>query len=137
MGRRQLSRLEVSPYQRAVLARGLDHRHQHQIPDRRMEQSMGYSAAMGTLVMDELASTCERAEAQFTGVRTDLGIVENDTAIIQDWVRVMGDQLDGMDVELHQMRVNRVVIQDKVDHLRATVRHRSFFDPNLTKSLTI
>ena len=121
MGRHQLTWLEVSLYQRAVLARGLDHWHWHQIPDRRMEQLMGYSAAVGTLVMDELASTCERAEVRFTGVCTDLGIVENDTAIVQDRVRVLGDWMDGTDVELHQMRANRVAIQDEVDRLRVTI----------------
>ena len=98
VGRRQLTWLEVSPYQRAVLARGLDHQHRHQIPDRRMEQSLGYAAAMGTLVMNKLASTCERAEARFTGVCTDLGIMENDTTILGDWVRMMGNRLDGVDI---------------------------------------
>ena len=106
----QLSWLEVSPYQRAVLARGLDHRHQHQILDWRMEQSMGYSAAMGTIVMDELASSCERVKARFTRVRTDLSIVENDTAIVWDQVRVISEQMDSMDVEICQMRANRVAI---------------------------
>ena len=89
VGRRQLSRLEVSPYQQAVLARGLDHQHQHQVSDRGMEQSMGYAAAVGTIVMDELASVCGRAEVRFTGVRTDLGIVENDTTILKDRVRLL------------------------------------------------
>ena len=51
-----------------------------------MEQSLGYAASVGTVVMDELASTCERAEVRFTGVRTDIGILENDTAILKDRV---------------------------------------------------
>ena len=121
MGHRQLTQLEVSPYQQAVLVRGLDHQHQHQIPDQRMEQSSGYTAAVGTLVMNKLASMCERVEARFTGVCTNLGIVKNDTAIIGDRVRTMGGRLDGMDVEFWRMRANWVAIQDKVDRLRATV----------------
>ena len=56
-----------------------------------MEQSLGYAAAVGTIVMDELASVCGRAEVRFTGVRTDLGIVENNTAIVKDRVRILGD----------------------------------------------
>ena len=71
--------------------------------------------------MNKLASTCERAEARFTGVHTNLGIIENDTAIIWDQVRVMGDRLDGTDVELHRMRANQVAIQDEVDWLRAMI----------------
>ena len=51
-----------------------------------MEQSLGYAAAVGTIVMDELASVCGRAEVRFTRVRTDLGIVENDIAIVKDQV---------------------------------------------------
>ena len=121
MGRRQLSRLEVSPYQRALLACGLDHRHWHQVPDWGMEQSLGYAAAVETIVMDELASVCGRAEVRFTRVRTDLGIVENDTTILKDRVRMFGERLDGHDVEVRQMRSNRVAIQDEVDQLRATV----------------
>ena len=110
-----------------MLARGLDHQHWHQIPDWRIEQLLGYATAVGTLVMNKLASTCERAEVRFTRVHTDLGIVENDTVIIRDQVRVMGDCLDGTDVELQRMRGNQVVIQDEVDQLRVTV-HKMRWD---------
>ena len=51
----QLARLEVSPYQRGLLERGLNHRAQGEFPDRRMEQGMGYSASVGIMIMDELA----------------------------------------------------------------------------------
>ena len=54
VGCRQLSRLEVSPYQEALLARGVRHRHQGQAPDGRMEQAMGYTGAVGTMLMDEI-----------------------------------------------------------------------------------
>ena len=82
---------------------------------------MGYAAAVGTIVMDELASTCERAEVRFTGVRTDLGIVENDTAILKDRVRRLTEQLEGYDNEFRRMRSNRIAIQDRVERLEATV----------------
>ena len=73
VGRRQLSRLDIAPYQRALLERGVNRWHRHQIPDRRMEQSMGYSGAVGVMLMDELARVCERSEERFTEVRMDLG----------------------------------------------------------------
>ena len=86
-----------------------------------MEQSLGYAAAVGTIVMDELASVCGRAEVRFTGVRTDLGIVENDTAILKDRVRLLTERLEGYDYEFRRMRSNRIAIQDRVERLEATV----------------
>ena len=65
-----------------------------------MEQSLGYAAAVGTVVMDELASVCGRAEVRFTGVCTDLGIVENDTSVLRDRVRMLTDRLDRYDTDL-------------------------------------
>ena len=82
---------------------------------------MGYAAAMGTIVTDELASVCGRAEVRFTRVRTDLGIVENNTAILKDRVRVLTDRLEGHDIEVRWMRSNQVVIQDRVERLEAMV----------------
>ena len=78
MGRRQLARLDISPYQRGLLERGVNRRARGEIPDRRMEQSMGYAAAVGTMCVDEIAGLSERTEARFTGVRTDLGKVETE-----------------------------------------------------------
>ena len=53
IGCRQLSRLEISPYQEALLARGVHRRHRGQAPDGQMEQAMGYTSAVGTMLMDE------------------------------------------------------------------------------------
>ena len=61
MGRRQLSRVTASPYQRALLERGLDRRHRHQRPDRGMEQSMGYTASVGAMIIDEMAVVNKQA----------------------------------------------------------------------------
>ena len=110
-----------------MLACSLDHQHQHQVPDRGMEQSLGYAAAMGTIVMDKLASVCGRVEVRFTGVRTDLGIMENNTIILKDWVQLLTDWLEGYDIEFRWMRSNRVAIQDRVERLEATV-HKMRWD---------
>ena len=68
--------LEVSPYQRGLLERGLNHWAWGEFPDRQMEQEIGYSAAIGMMLIGEMASHCERSEVRFTRVRTDLGKVE-------------------------------------------------------------
>ena len=73
IGCRQLSQLEVSPYQEALLARGVCHQHRGQALDGQMEQAMGYSSAIGMMLMDEIAGICGRAEERFTGVWTDIG----------------------------------------------------------------
>ena len=85
MGHHQLARLDTSPYQRELLACGLDCRARGERPDRRMEQGMGYTSAVGTMLMDELAGVCERNEERFTGVRTDLGKVEEEIRKAHDW----------------------------------------------------
>ena len=78
MGRRQLARPDTSPYQRELLVCGLDHRARGEYPDRQMEKGMGYSAAIGTVLMDELAGICERNEERSTRMPTDLGKVEEE-----------------------------------------------------------
>ena len=78
VGHRQLSRLEISLYQEGLLAQGVHHQHWGQVPDRQMEQLMGYTGAVGTMLMDKIARVCERAEGRFTGIRTDLSKVETE-----------------------------------------------------------
>ena len=68
VGRCQLSRLEISPYQEALLVRGVRRRHRGQAPDGRMEQAMGYTGAVGTMLMDEVVGVCGRAEERFTSI---------------------------------------------------------------------
>ena len=46
---------------------------------------MGYSATIGTVLMDKLAGVCERNEERFTGVRTNLGKVEEELGKACDW----------------------------------------------------
>ena len=69
VGHRQLAWLEVSPYQRGLLERGLNCQAQGEFLDGRMEQGMGYTASMGMMLMDKLASHCEKSEVRFTEVR--------------------------------------------------------------------
>ena len=85
VGHHQLSWLEIFPYQEALLARGVHHRHWGQIPDGQMEQAMGYASAVGTMLMDEVASICGRAEERFTSIQTDIGKLEMELLKARDW----------------------------------------------------
>ena len=100
VGHHQLSRLEVSPYQEALLARGVRHRHRGQALDGQMEQAMGYTGAFGTMLMDEMAGVCGRAEERFTGIRTDIGKVETELLKAQDWSARAQDQIDGLETHV-------------------------------------
>ena len=45
---------------------------------------MGYTGAMGTMLMDEIAGVCEMAEGKFIIIRTDLGKVETEVGKAHD-----------------------------------------------------
>ena len=117
VGRRQLSRLEISPYQEALLARGVCHRHRGQAPDGRMEQAMGYTGAIGTMLMDEMAGICGRAEERFTGIQTDIGKLETELLKAQDWSARAQDQTDGLETHVHQLEVSRRVMREDMDEM--------------------
>ena len=97
MGCCQLSRLEISPYQEGLLVRGVCHRRWGQIPDRWMEQAMGYTGAVGMMLMDEVAGVCGQAEEQFTGIWMDIGKVETELLKACDWSAQAQDQINGLE----------------------------------------
>ena len=117
MGRHQLARLETSPYQRELLARGLDRQARGERPDRRMEQGMGYSAAIGTVLMDELAGVCERNEERFTGVRTDLGKVEEELGKARDWSTRVQEQVDALETTVRRLEASRRAMREEMRDL--------------------
>ena len=100
VGCHQLARLDTSPYQRELLARGLNHRARGEYPDRRMEQGMGYSAAIGMVLMDGLAGVCERNEERFTGVQTNLSKVEEELGKAHDWSSQVQDQVTALETNI-------------------------------------
>ena len=117
VGRRQLSRLEISPYQEALLARGVRRRHQGQVPDRGMEQAMGYSGAVGTMLMDEMVGICGRAEERFTGIRTDIGKLETELLKARDWSARAQDQIDGLETHVHRLEASRRAMREEMDEM--------------------
>ena len=114
MGRHQLTRLDTSPYQRELLARGLDRQARGEHPDRRMEQGMGYSTAIGTVLMDELAGVCERNEERFTGVCTDLGKVEEELGRARDWSTHVQEQVDVLETNVRRLEASRRVMREEM-----------------------
>ena len=113
----QLSQLEVSPYQEALLARGVRRRHWGQAPDGRMEQAMGYTGAMGTMLMDEMAGVCGRVEGRFTGIWMDIGKLETELLKAHDWSTRAQDQINGLETHVRQLEASRRVMREDMDEM--------------------
>ena len=117
VGRCQLSRLEISPYQEALLGRGIHRRHWGQALDGWMEQAMGYTSAVGMMLMDEMAGICERAEERFTGIRMDISKLETELLKARDWSARVQDQIDGLETHMHQLEVSRRAMREDMDEM--------------------
>ena len=117
VGHHQLTRLDTSPYQRELLARSLDHRARGEHPNRRMEQGMGYSAAIGMVLIDKLAGVCERNEERFTGVHTDLGKVEEELGKACDRSMHVQEQVDVLETNVCRLEVSRRVMREEMRDL--------------------
>ena len=79
---------------------------------------MGYSASMGTMLMDELASHCEKSEGGFTKVRTDLGKVETKLEIAHGWSVEVGDKVEALERHIWMLIASRTVMGDTMDQMR-------------------
>ena len=117
VGCRQLSRLEISPYQETLLARGVRRRHRGQAPDGRMEQAMGYTGAIGTMLMDEIVGVCGRAEVRFTSIRTDIGKLETELLKARDWFARAQDQINGLETHVCRLEASRRVMREDMDEM--------------------
>ena len=113
----QLSWLEISPYQEALLGRGIHHWHQGQAPDGQMEQVMGYTSAVGTMLMDEMVGICCRAEERFTGIWTDIGKLETELLKARDWSARVQDQIDGLETHVHRLEASRRAMREDMDEM--------------------
>ena len=94
-----------------------DCRARGECPDRRMEQGMGYSATIGTVLIDELAGVCERNEERFTGVRTDLGKVEEELGKAHDWSTCVQEQVDALETNIWRLEASRRAMREEMRDL--------------------
>ena len=61
---------------------------------------MGYSGAVGMMLMDEMVGICRRAEERFTGIRTDIGKLETKLLKARDWSARAQDHIDGLETHV-------------------------------------
>ena len=117
ISRHQLSRLEISPYQEALLARGVRCRHRGQAPDGQMEQAMGYTGAVGTMLMDELVGICGRVEERFTGIWMDISKLEMELLKARDWSAKVQDQIDGLETHVCRLEASKRAMREDMDEM--------------------
>ena len=100
------------------MARGVCHRHQGQIPDGQMEQAMGYTGAIGTMLMDEMAGVCGRVEERFTGIQTDIGKLETELLKAHDWSTRVQDQINGLEMLVCQLEGSQRMMRLEMEMIR-------------------
>ena len=79
---------------------------------------MGYTGAVGTMLMDEMAGICGRAEERFTGIRTDVGKVETELSKARDWSGRAQDQIDGLETHVCRLEASRRAMREDMDEMR-------------------
>ena len=78
---------------------------------------MGYTGAVGTMLMDEMAGICERAEGRFTGIRTDIGKLEMGLLKARDWSARAQDQIDRLEMHVRWLEASKRVMRENMDEM--------------------
>ena len=73
---------------------------------------MGYTGAVGTMLMDEMAGICGRAEERFTGIRTDIGKLEMELLKAWDWSARAQDQINGLETHVCRLEASRRAMRE-------------------------
>ena len=93
------------------------HRHWGQIPDGRMEQAMGYTGAVGMMLIDEMAGVCGRVEERFTGIRMDISKLEMELLKACNWSTRAQDQIDRLETHIHWLEASRRSMRLEMDEM--------------------
>ena len=78
---------------------------------------MGYSGAVGTMLMDEMVGICGRAEERFTGIRTDIGKLETELSKARDWSARAQDHIDGLETHVRRLEASRRAMREDMDEM--------------------
>ena len=78
---------------------------------------MGYTGAVGTMLMDEMVGICGRAEERFTGIRTDIGKLETELLKARDWSSKAQDQIDGLETHVRRLEASRRAMREDMDEM--------------------
>ena len=78
---------------------------------------MGYTGAVGTMLMDEMVGICGRAEERFTGIWTDIGKLETELSKARDWSARAQDQIDGLETHVRWLEASKRVMREDMDEM--------------------
>ena len=78
---------------------------------------MGYTGAIGTMLMDEMAGICGRAEERFTGIWTDIGKLETELLKARDWSARAQDQIDGLETHVCRLEASKRAMREDMDEM--------------------
>ena len=80
---------------------------------------MGYTAAVGTMLLDEVASLTEQADARVEWVHTSVKVVERDLDRSRQWSARTEERIEQLEAELGGERAARVFMRGEMDRMRA------------------
>jgi len=128
VSRRQLDRLEVGPYQKALLKRGLSKREEEEEESSDVRQAMEYSAAVGTMLVDDLASVNERVGNALDVQSDRIGewwqdYQERDVRMtsLEEWKDVTMADLASLEVRLDQDELDKELMVQETEGLKVRV----------------
>ena len=78
---------------------------------------MGCTSAVGTMLMDEMAGVCGRAEERFTSIRTDIGKLETELLKAWDWSARAQDQIDGLETHVRRLEASKRAMREDMDEM--------------------
>lgn len=79
---------------------------------------MGYSGAVGMMVLDEVAFLNERLENRIDWLSTDLTKVENKVKVGQVWSRGANELIDALEVEVGGLWAQNAMMRGSMDQMR-------------------
>ena len=78
---------------------------------------MGYTGAIGMMLMDEMAGICGRVKERFTGIWTDIGKLETKLLKARDWSARAQDQIDGLETHVRRLEVSKRAMREDMDEM--------------------
>ena len=78
---------------------------------------MGYTGAIGMMLMDEMAGICGRAEERFTSIWMDIGKLEAELLKARNWSARAQDQINGLETHVRRLEASKRATREDMDEM--------------------